>query len=282
MPSPNVDPVDHGSRDRDARPVAWREAGAADGELVVMFHGLGGSRIGWEPQLASLSAAGYLAAAWDMPGYGASTPPREWTFTALATAAATWIRGFGVEAAHVVGLSMGGMVALHLALAEPSLIRSLVLCDTSPAFGFDGSIDAETWTDARLAPIHAGATPASMAAGVLPAIMAPDAPVTAVDEAVAAMARVGPTAFEAAVRCLPSHDVRPRLAEITAPTLVVVGALDRETPPTYARHLADRIAASRYVEIDGAGHISNLERPAEFNAALLDFLAAVDGRSVRV
>jgi 3-oxoadipate enol-lactonase len=115
-----------------------------------------------------------------------------------------------------------------------------------------------------------------MATTVLGAIMAPDAPVTAVDEAAAAMSRVGPTAFEAAVRCLPSHDVRERLVEITAPTLVVVGALDRETPPNYARHLADGIAGSRYVEIDGAGHISNLERPAEFNAALLDFLGTLD------
>jgi 3-oxoadipate enol-lactonase len=236
-----------------------------------LLHGLGGSRIAWEPQLASLSAAGYLAAAWDMPGYGASTPPREWTFDALAGAAAKWISGFGSGPAHVVGLSMGGMVALHLALAEPALTRSLVLCDTSPAFGFDGATAAEEWVEARLAPIRAGATPASMAAGMLGSIMAPAA--RAIGEAAAAMARIEPGAYEGAVRCLPSHDVRHRLAEIAAPTLVVVGELDRETPPHYARHLADHIVGSRYAEIAGAGHISNLERPTLFDAALLDFLA---------
>jgi 3-oxoadipate enol-lactonase len=64
------------------------------------------------------------------------------------------------------------------------------------------------------------------------------------------------------------------LADIAAPTLVVVGELDRETPPSYARHLAATIRDSRYVEIAGAGHISNLEQPARFNAALVDFLAS--------
>lgn len=266
-----------GGRDRDERPVAWREAGPGDGELVVLLHGLGGSRIAWEPQLTSLAAAGYLAAAWDMPGYGASTPPREWTFDALAAAAASWIERFGSGAAHVVGLSMGGMVALHLALAEPALIRSLALCDTSPAFGLDGTTTAAAWVEARLAPILGGATPASIAAGVIGSIMAPAA--VAVDEATAAMARIDPRAFEGAVRCLPSHDVCDRLTEIVAPTLVVVGELDRETPPSYARRLADGITDSRYVEIAGAGHISNLERPAPFNAALLDFLVSVAARS---
>jgi pimeloyl-ACP methyl ester carboxylesterase len=273
MPSSSAEPVDRVARDRDERPVAWREAGPPDGELVVLLHGIGGSRIAWEPQLSSLSAAGYLAAAWDMPGYGASAPPHEWSFDALARAAATWIRGFGEGAAHVVGLSMGGMVALHLALGNPNLVRSLVLCDTSPQFGFDGATAAETWVEARLAPIRAGATPASMATDVFGSIMAPGA--TAVGEAAAAMSRIGAGAFEDAVRCLPTHDVRDQLAEIAAPTLVVVGELDRETPPSYARHLADRIAGSRYTEIAGAGHISNLERPAAFDAAVLDFLAVL-------
>ncbi len=74
MPLKDANHTDHGGRDQDAHPVAWREAGPPDGELVVLLHGLGGSRIVWEPQLAALSGAGYLAAAWDMPGYGASAP----------------------------------------------------------------------------------------------------------------------------------------------------------------------------------------------------------------
>ena len=154
--------------------------------------------------------------------------------------------------------------------ASPALVRSLVLCDSSPAFGFDGSTDARTWIDSRLDPIRSGATPASMAAGVFGSIMAPGA--AGMAEAMAAMARIEPDAFERAVRCLPAHDVCDRLAEIAAPTLVIVGELDRETPPSYARHLAAGIRNSRYVEIAGAGHISNLEQPALFNDALVDFL----------
>lgn len=241
----------------------------------MLLHGLGGSRTAWEPQLTSLAGAGYRAAAWDMPGYGASRPPDEWTFRALASACTEWIDVLGGPA-HVVGLSMGGMIALHLALASPASVRSLVLCDTSPAFGFDGTTSAGEWIEARLAPIRSGATPETMATGVFDAIMAPESAATARLGARAAMARVDRSAFEGAVRCLPTHDVRDRLVEIAVPTLVVVGELDRETPPPYARHLADHIAGSTYVEIPGSGHISNLERPDEFDAALLAFLGTFD------
>jgi pimeloyl-ACP methyl ester carboxylesterase len=251
--------------------IAWRQAGPASGQHVALLHGLGGSRVAWDPQLEALAAAGYRVAAWDMPGYGASAAIEPLTFEALVDSVGRWLDALGAESAHVVGLSLGGMLAQHVALRMAGRVRSLALLDTSPAFGFDGSVDAQTWIESRLAPIRSGATPASMAYGVLGPIMAPGA--AGLAEAVAAMARIDPDAFEGAVRCLPSHDVHDRLAEIAAPTLVIVGELDLETPPSYARHLAGGIRDSRYVEIAGAGHISNLEQPAQFNAALVDFLA---------
>ena len=209
-----------------------------------------------------------------MPGYGASAPPSQWTFEALAGAAATWITGFGAGAAHVVGLSMGGMVALHLALAEPALTRSLVLCDTSPAFGFDG-----TTTAGCLGRGPPGADPRRCDAGVdrrwcdrFDHGSRGDRGRRGDRERWHASIRKRSKVRSGAFRRTTCATGWPRS---TAPTLVVVGELDRETPPSYARHLADHIAASRYVEIAGAGHISNLERPVQFNAALLDFLTTV-------
>jgi pimeloyl-ACP methyl ester carboxylesterase len=259
-------------QDHDEHPIAWREAGPPGGPLVVLLHGLGGSRISWEPQLAALAAAGFRALAWDQPGYGASDPPPAWNFGVLTTAAARWIERVD-ERAHVVGLSFGGMVAQHLALAHPVLVKSLVLADTSPAFGLDGETTPEDWTEARLAPLRAGETPATIAEGVLRSIMAPDA--HGLEEATAAMSRISPLALEDAVRCLTTHDVRDRLHEIDVPTLVVVGEHDRETPPSYSEHLAASIPGARLVVVPGAGHLTPTERPDAFDAELVAFLREV-------
>ena len=90
------------------------------------------------------------------------------------------------------------------------------------------------------------------------------------------MARIGPAAFEQAVRCLPTHDLRGRLDAITAPTLVIVGQLDTETPLPYSRYLADVLPDARLAVIEGAGHLSNLERPDLVNACIAEFLEEHD------
>jgi 3-oxoadipate enol-lactonase len=261
--------------DHDERPVAWREdrvPDTDDTELVVLLHGLGGSRTSWEPQLTTLSAAGFRAAAWDMPGYGMSEPPSSWDFETLAGAAAAWIRRLGGPA-HVVGLSLGGMIAQHLVLAHPASVRSLVLCDSSPAFGLDGTTSPDDWVGARLAGLEAGGTPAAIAPSVLRSIMAPDA--HGIELAVAAMARIPAEGLAGAIRCLPSHDVRGRLHEIDVPTLVMVGEHDAETPPSYSEHLAGNIRGARLTVIPGAGHLSNVERPDAFDVTLLGFLTTL-------
>jgi 3-oxoadipate enol-lactonase len=260
--------------DGDERPVAWREAGT--GPLVLFLHGLGTTRTGWEPQLRGL-ASGYRCAAWDMPGYGASAPAAgPLTFAALADAAVGLVERLGAEAAHLVGLSLGGMIAQHTALRHPGRVSSLVLVDSSPAFGLDGT-DVQEWMRLRLDPLDRGVTPAGMAEGVLRSVMGPDAPGEALAEAVASMRRISPDGLRAAVRCLPSHDLRGRLGRIAAPTLVLVGEHDHETPVEYARALADGIESAVLEVVPGAGHLSNLEAPEAVNDLIRRFLDSVEG-----
>jgi pimeloyl-ACP methyl ester carboxylesterase len=253
--------------------IAWRQAGPSDGEHVALLHGLGGSRTAWEPQLAALADAGYFAAAWDMPGYGASAPIEPLSFDVLADAVGRWLDALGAESAHILGLSLGGMIAQHVALRLPRRVRSLGQLDTSPAFGLDGTTTADEWLDQRLRPLDAGETPASIAPAVLKAIMADAASPAALDEAIAAMERIPASGLAAAARCLVTHDTRPHLGQIETPTLILVGEDDRETPPAYAQYLADHIPGARLAVVPAAGHISNLEQPDRVNRLLLEFLA---------
>ena len=258
----------HEAHDHDAEPVAWREAGA--GPLIVLLHGLGGSRISWEPQLAGLSDR-FRVAAWDMPGYGASAPlpVPVVRFSDLADAAAGWIRTLGGSAgrAHVVGISMGGMVAQYLAAAHPDTVASLTLLSTSPAFGLDGT-RPDDWRSARLAPLDAGQQPADFSERVLRSIAGPSISPEAFAGQQAAMARITADALRRSIDCLVTHDSRGVLGSITAPTLCLVGACDDETPVAYSEAIAALIPASRLEVIDGAGHLLNAEAPDAVNEAI--------------
>lgn len=262
--------------DRDEHPIAWREAGPADGEVVLLLHGLGNTRTGWEPQLADLSDR-WRCVAWDMPGYGASAPPAgPLTFAGIAAAVVGLLDTLGADRAHLVGLSFGGMHALHTTLAHPDRVHSLSLVDTSPAFGLDGETTREAWVTARLEALDDGATVRDIAPRVIGAISGPDFAGADLEAAIASMGRIGEDGLRAAVHLLPDHDVRHRLGEIATPTLVVVGELDDETPPAYAAALAAAIPGTRRHEvIPGVGHLTPLEAPATFNPILRSFLDSV-------
>ena len=253
---------------------AWRESGT--GDTVVFLHGLGGSRISWDPQLETIGHT-RRAAAWDLPGYGDAAPlaAQPVTFRALAEAAARWIAELGSTSTHVVGISMGGMVAQYLAAWHPTVVRSLTLMSTSPAFGLDGTQPAE-WQAARLAPLDQGLQPADFADRVLRSIAGPHITPEAFDAQRAAMARVSGAALRSSIECLISHDSRPLLATIHAPTLVLVGALDEETPPAYSRALADHIPGATLCVIPDAGHLLSAEAPDVVNELILAHLDQVE------
>lgn len=262
-----VEPVDIA---RDG--FAWREAGS--GSAVVFLHGLGGNRTAWEPQLRSLGTV-HRCAAWDMPGYGGSDALASLEFPALADAVVRWLDAMAVDRAVVVGLSMGGMIAQHVALDHPDRVGALVLVDTSPAFGLDGTVTADEWLDSRLAPIAAGATPREFAEAIIDGITGDHVHPRHRAEQVAAFAALDADAFTAACRCLVTHDVLDRLPDVSAPTLVVVGADDAETPPSYARAIATRIPGARLEVIAGAGHLAPAECPTEFNALVGAFVGTL-------
>lgn len=263
---------------------AWREQGPADGltdaETIVLLHGLGGSRIAWEPQLAGLSAARRVIA-WDLPGYGdapellAATGSAELTFPALADAVAEFVADVVPPSSgrrvHLAGISFGGMIAQYAAAAHPEQLLSLTLLATSPKFGLDGT-EPDAWRAARLAPLEAGREPVDFADAVLANLAGPTITAEAFDAQRAAMARISGVALRRSIDCLVTHDSRSLLGSISAPTLCLVGALDTETPPAYACAIADGVPGARVEVVPGAGHLLNVEAPDVVNALIGDHL----------
>jgi len=248
--------------------IAWRETGI--GDPLIFLHGLGGTRTAWGPQLRGLSDR-YRCIAWDMPGYGASAPLEPLSYRGIAERLVGLFDHLDISAATVVGLSFGGMHALHTALEFPDRVAQLVLADSSPAFGIDGT-NRQDWMQARLDPIDRGGSPADAAEAIIDSITATPLSGQIRTETLESFGRISPRGFRAAVECLPTNDVRERLADITQPTLVVVGELDEETPVAYSELLAAGIPTSELKILPGVGHLSPAEAPDLFNAALIDFL----------
>lgn len=255
-------------QDHAGHAVAWREAGR--GQPVVFLHGLGGSREAWGPQLRGLSDR-FRCIAWDMPGYGASKPLTPLTYRGIADSLVGLLDDLAVDRVDLVGLSFGGMHALHTAIHHPDRVNRMILADTSPAFGMDGTT-VDEWTAARLAPLDSGATLADLAEPIIDAITAIKLSGSVRSETLAAFSRIPTEGFRAAVHCLPTNDVRDKLADIRHQTLVVVGELDAETPPSYAKALADGLQNSELEVLDGVGHLSPTEAPERFNELVADFL----------
>ena len=235
-------------------PIQYHLAGA--GDPVVLVHGLSGSSRWWVRNLAPL-AARYTVYLVDLPGFGAMRRLRR--AFALARAAHwlhEWMRTVGLARIHLVGHSMGGLIAIRLAATYPQVVRRLVLA--APA----GIPTAKTLFGEIVPLIRAvGAT--------TPAFL----PVLAYDAL-----RAGPLTLLRASQALLREDVRDDLSRITAPALLIWGSHDTLIPPSLGPLMCDQIPDARLVVIPGAGHVVMFDRADEFNAELLTFLADESAR----
>jgi 3-oxoadipate enol-lactonase len=251
---------DH-AHDVDAPPITWREAGpeqaTADTPVAVLLHGLGGSRIGWEPQLAALSTT-HRVIAWEAPGYGGSDPVASCTFDAYVDALAGLLDTVSPDApVDLVGMSFGGMIAQYAAARFPQRIRTLTLLCTSPKFGLDGT-DPDEWRAHRLSGLEAAGSPSAVAPVILASLVGAGNE-HVLPEAIAAMDRVPQRGLLDSLSTIVAHDSRAILPTIEIPTLVLVGSIDEETPPAYGQAIVDLMPNARLCVIDDAGHLLNLE-----------------------
>jgi 3-oxoadipate enol-lactonase len=240
----------------------WR-AGAPP---AVLLHGLGTDRRIWLYQVPALCSRVPTLLV-DLRGHGrSSAPPAEWTIGDMATDVVRLLRYLGIERAHLVGLSMGGMVAQQFALEYPYATASLVLASTVAATrSGDGAAAAEQLRFIEghsMAEVAQARITTAFTDAVDPLMRRHFIEMVALDDK---------DAYDRAARAVFGFALAERVEEIAAPTLVVVGDGDRTFPAAPMEALAQRIRGARLVRLAGAGHLCNLERPQEFNRAVLEF-----------
>lgn len=234
---------------------------------LLFLHGVGGGHAAWDRQLPYFARRGYRALAWDQPGYGGTECVDPYD---LEQVAAALRRRIGSEPAILVGHSMGGFVAQEAYARFPELVRGLVLCFTSAAFG--GGEGARQFIAARIAPLDEGKTMAEIAAQLMPTMRGTRSDAEGLALAERVMAAVPPATYRRAVRLLTTFDRRTQLSAIRVPTLLVAGSDDRVAPPAVMQRMAQKIPGAEYALLPGCGHLGPMDQPDPFNAALADFL----------
>jgi pimeloyl-ACP methyl ester carboxylesterase len=262
------------SFERDGLTIAFDEAGG--GAALVFVHGHPFNRSMWRPQLDHFSARGRRVVAADLRGYGDSAVvagvTRLETFADDTVALADHL---GIETFSLVGLSMGGQIAMECYRRYADRIRALVLADT---FAYPETPEGKRFRNETADRLLAEGM-APFAEEMLTRMITPEnaQQLPGVAEHVAAMMRTTPPAgAAAALRGRAERlDYRPVLARCTIPALVVVGSDDDWTSVEDAAALARSMPRGELAVVDGAGHMPNLERPQAFNEAVEGFLDRV-------
>jgi len=249
----------HGRRDDASRP--W----------LVFSHSLACSVAMWAPQLAEF-ARQYRVLAFDTRGHGSSDAPAgAYTFDDLSDDLRGLLRELEINAAHFIGLSMGGMIGQVFALKHPGLFKSLTIADST-----------SRWPPEAIE-LFAGRAKTAQARGMEPLVKPTldrwftppfhkSHPVEVAN--IAAAIRTTPVAgYAGCSHAIPRIDTTRRLKEIDCPILVIVGKDDPGTPLAMSQEIHDNVPGSELVVIENAAHISNIEQAENFNRALSGFLA---------
>ncbi|WP_232668670.1 alpha/beta fold hydrolase [Pseudonocardia sp. TRM90224] len=253
---------------------AGPEPGSSAAAPVLLVHGYLGSVADWDAVLPGL-AADRPVIAYDHRGHGASSAfgdAAAYTLDALTADLEAVVDDQGIERVDVVGHSMGGVLAMRLALARPDAVRSLVLMDTAADPTAPMLTSAVLAASSVLVRRH-GMVPVAGLVGWLPGSSGRGVGNLLRQRQLAAMAGVDPVAFTALGRAMTRHpSLRGELARITCPTTVMVGARDHLLRRP-ARVLAAGIPGARLVVVAGAGHTPQIEQPDRWLLTVRNHLA---------
>jgi 3-oxoadipate enol-lactonase len=237
---------------------------------LVLIHGLSATSLIWAFQVPEFSQS-YQVVIMDLRGHGQSDKPEmAYSIGLFARDVVALMDHLGIERAHIVGGSMGGMVAHQLALDYPQRVKRLVLADSMSHLDMCLRMKMETWglIAERLGMEMQArdAMPWSFSSSYI------NEHYDGIMDIIGQVAALPVQPYLQSLDATMAHDARERLSSIAAPTLVITGDQDILVPRQYADILCESIPDSRLEVIEGAAHVVNIEQPEGFNAVVLDFL----------
>lgn len=254
--------------------IGYDVAGPEGAPWLTFANSIASDRSMWRAQVAALSTR-YRVLTFDARGHGdSSATPPPYSFDTLVRDVTHLWDALGVAQSHLVGLSLGGMVAVGLALAHPARLKSLIVANSmmeaTPPF-------VKSWDDRIALARTEGLAPVvepTLARWVTPGWVAahPDR----ADAVRAMILRTARDGFIGAAEALKTLDYKRHLGAIKVPTLFIAGAEDIACPISGIKADAALVPGAEYAEIAGAAHISNLEQPDAFSAAVAGFIARFD------
>lgn len=250
-------------------PIDVDEVGDGDRMPIFFLHGVGSDKSVWAPQLGHFGRQ-RRAVAMSYPGYGASAFMADATRDDYADSVVAVMDLLAIDRAHICGLSLGGVVAIALHAQAPSRCASLILAD-SFAVHPDGQVFYDRAEQASRT-IGMRALAEARAGALLGSAASPEIHREVIDT----MSAIDPATYVLGAQAVWLADQRDRAAAIDVPTLVLVGDEDAITPPALSEELAALIPSAALRLIPAAGHLANLEQPAEFNQAIDEFLATIE------
>ncbi len=249
--------------------IEYAEAGQG-GVPVICLHGIGGSYASFMPQLKSL-ATQQRVIAWNMPGYGNSPLLHETTFANLADALVGFMGAMSIDKAHLLGHSIGGMIAQELALSYPERVVSLALLGTTSAFGGRDDSFKQKFLAARMKPLDAGLTMPDLAQRFVPEIVGSRAPAAVIEAATATMSAVPEATYRVIMACLVSFDRYQDTAKLTMPACLIAGSEDNNAPAASMQKMTVKMPRAEFHVLEGVGHLINLEAADECGELLKGF-----------
>jgi len=246
--------------------VSYVDAG--NGPAVLLIHAFPLNNTMWASQVAALSGK-FRVLAPNIRGFGQSQPSSAWTMEEMADSLNEFLDKLGVKDSAVVGVSMGGYIALTFWSKFPKRVRQLVLSNSRARADNEPEKNARNDMIAAIEQSGAAILPDRM----LPRLLQPNPPAGVVRNVRKMIESTSPAAAVYAVMAMRDRmDFSSMLHRVECPTMVITGENDVIIRMEDSRAVADAISGARLVTIPNSGHLSNLENSEAFNAALLSFL----------
>lgn len=251
----------------------WLSAGHEDTPLVLL-HGMGSTASVWLPQLEGLGTSRRVIA-WTTPGYGQSPAMPALTWATLAIALANMLDTLNIDKAHILGHSIGGMVAQEFYHHFPSRVSSLILSSTSAGFGGADPEWKASFLRQRTEPLSQFNSFAQAAPVLLDQFLGPKTSPFMRQLATLSARAIDRERYIEYMRLLITFDRRTELSNITVPTLLLAGELDNQAPPKGMQRMASHLPNARLHQFQQTKHMANLESPHTFNSVVNEFLASI-------